>query len=283
MAKKFFTDPKTLWNGKEDWFNSLSRVYKDTVHVNYRIIDTDLLVNYILDTIERYCPNGATINDFCGGWGRISLPLAKLGIRSRVIDSSQRYVNDGKNIANKWGISDLINFEKFDLNEIEKLEFTETNVFLFLEGIEYFKFDDRRRVLSVIKERMNPGDILIVTAVDKLAYTNFQIRKMLFFSKIVNMFREDKFVDLAGTPFTPLNNVDFYNSLPIDESCALIDKRKYLQMDNLINAVGNILQSTYFDHPELSGDLVDLNYQLMYEDEYKDYGFFHIATLRKEK
>lgn len=121
MAKKFFTDPKTLWNEKEDWFNSLSRVYKDTVHVNYRIIDTDLLVNYILDTIERYCPNGATINDFCGGWGRISLPLAKLGIRSRVIDSSQRYVNDGKNIANKWGISDLISFEKFDLNEIEKL------------------------------------------------------------------------------------------------------------------------------------------------------------------
>ena len=114
---------------------------------------------------------------------------------------------------------------------------------------------------------------MIVTAVDKLAYANFQIRKMLFFSKIVEMFCEDKFVDLAGTPFVPLNNSEFYASLPIDDSIVLADKRKYLQMDNLINAVGNFMQSNYFDHPELAGRLVmsvvfSENIQCVYDDKY---------------
>lgn len=282
MTKKIFTDPQNMWNGKEEWFKSLSRVYRDTVHVNYRIVDTDLLVNYILDAISKYCSNGAEVTDFCGGWGRISLPLAKMGIQSKVIDGSQKYLNEGRAIARKWGISDRITFECFDLHDIEKLKFENNNVFLFIEGIEYFCDSDRHRILSVIKDRMKSGDLLIVTAVDKLAYANFQIRKMLFFSQIVEMFCEDKFVDLAGTPFVPLNNSEFYASLPIDESVLLVDKRKYLQMDNLINAVGNFMQSNYFDHPELASRLVDLNYKLMFDAEYKDYGFFHIATMRKK-
>ncbi len=282
MIKKIFTDPHNLWNGKEEWFESLSRVYKDTVYVNYRIIDTDLLVNYILDAVSKHCTSDIRINDFCGGWGRISLPLSKMGIQSRVIDSSQRYLNEGKAIARKWGISEKITFECFDLSNIENLKFENNNVFLFIEGIEYFDANNRRRILSVIKNKMKKGDLLIVTAVDKLAYANFQIRKMLFFSKIVEMFCEDKFVDLAGTPFIPLNNSEFYDSLPIDDSLILIDKRKYLQMDNLINAVGNFMQSSYFDHHELAGKLVDLNYRLMFDNEYKDYGFFHIATMRKQ-
>lgn len=282
MVKKIFTDPRNIWNGKEEWFESLSRVYRDTVHVNYRIVDTDLLVNYILDAISKYCPTGVKVTDFCGGWGRISLPLAKMGIQSRVIDGSHRYLNEGQTIARKWGISDLITFEYFNLCDIEKFKFENNNVFLFIEGIEYFCTSDRYRILSVIKDKMKSGDLLIVTAVDKLAYTNFQIRKMLFFSKIIEMFCEDKFVDLAGNPFVPLNNTEFHRSLPIDDSFALVDKRKYLQMDNLINAVGNFMQSSYFDHSELASRLVDLNYKLMFDDEYKDYGFFHIATMRKE-
>lgn len=282
MVRKIFTDPQNLWNGKEKWFTSLSRVYTDTIYVNYRIIDTDLLVNYILEIIFKYCKGDIRLVDFCGGWGRISLPLSKMGISARVIDCSRKYLNEGRAIARKWGILERITFEYFDLYNIENLKFENSNVFLVIEGIEYFNEVERHRVLSTIKGKMKSGDLLIITAVDKLSYTNFQIRKMLFFPKIVEMFSDNKFVDLAGTPFIPLNNSEFRASLPVDDSLILLDKRRYLQMDNLINAVGNFMQSNYFDHPELAGKLVELNYNLMFDNEYKDYGFFHIATMRKK-
>ena len=92
-----------------------------------------------------------------------------MGIQSKVIDGSQRYLSEGRAIARKWGISDRITFECFDLRDIEKLKYENNNVFLFIEGIEYFCANDRYRILSVIKERMESGDLLIVTAVDKLA------------------------------------------------------------------------------------------------------------------
>ncbi|AZR73744.1 hypothetical protein BBF96_10315 [Anoxybacter fermentans] len=275
-----FCDPKQMWPNHEDWLNSMARVYKDSVHINIRIVDTDLTCYYI-NRFLNSSGKKTSILDAGGGWGRIAFSLAAYDYSIKVVDMSEKYLEMGKNIAIKLGLEDLVKFEYGDLTNYMP-EKNQYDAIMLLETIEYLSDAERRELLGRLIDALKPGSLLFITAVDKLAMLNFQVRRFLFVPEITKMMETDNFLDLAGNVFHPVTPGEFDQLIQSAEKAEIVDRRTLFHLDSFLMSMGWYFQSLYYYSPNLPQKLVEANIKLMDDPYYKNRGFFHVAVLRRK-
>lgn len=274
-----FTSAAKMWPDHADALKSLVRALTDTVHVNYRVVDSDLMFEYIWRYVKDL-PRTSPILDAGGGWGRLALPLVVEGFPVTVLDDGP-YVAEGRRVAERLGVGDGIRFVEEDLKSA-KLEPESVEVVLLLEVMEYFPDTPARiALLHSLLAALRPGGLLIATAVDKVAMANLQYRRLLFPREIPDLLDSGQFPDLRGYLFRPVTPSQFDAVLDGLEGVEVVDRRTLLHLDSVLQTLGGLNQTLFYYAPDLPARLLEANLKLMDDPDYRGAGFFHAAVVRK--
>ncbi len=274
-----FTSPEKMWPEHDDPMKSLARALSDTVFVNYRVVDTDLVFEYIWRYVAEL-PRSSHVLDAGGGWGRFALPLAVEGFSVTVLDDGP-YVAEGRRVAERFGVTDKVKFVEGDLRDT-RVERESAGVVLLIEVMEYFPDTaTRAKLVNSLLDALRPGGVLIMTAVDKVAMANFQYRRLLFQREIPDLLERGQFHDLRGYLFRPLTPSGFDAVLAGTEGAEIVDRRTLFHLDSQLQALSGLTQSLFYYVPDLPRRLLDANLRLMDDPDYRGRGFFHAAVLRK--
>jgi len=267
-----------MWPADSTPMTDLQRVFWDTTHVNFRVVDTDLLLDYVGRYLAQLPPSPAIV-DAGGGWGRVAIPLATEGYNVDLVDTSEGYMAEGRGIAQEFGVADRIRWVGCDLREYQAA--TPPNMMLYCESMEYAPtLAEKTALTQRLYRQLAPGGLMIITAVDRLAMANFMIRRLLFWEEIPGMIERGEFIDLKGYLFYPPTASEFDQIIGSLEG-EVLDRRTYLHTDSLLLMLGGVVQSSYHSHPDLARRFFEVNRKLMDDPQNSQRGFFHVACVRR--
>lgn len=103
---------------------------------------------------------GAHVLDWCGGWGRHAIPLAKRGFNVTVLDFSKEYLDRGRVEAENEGVS--LEWIHADFRETPKEIQADYAVNLFTAGIGYLGEENDIRALQSLRGALKPGARILI-------------------------------------------------------------------------------------------------------------------------
>ncbi len=103
---------------------------------------------------------GDHILDWCGGWGRHSIPLAKRGFHVTTLDFQRHYLERGRMSAQQEGVS--VNWVQSDFRETPREIQADCAVNLFTAGIGYFGEENDIVALRSLREALKPGGMILI-------------------------------------------------------------------------------------------------------------------------
>lgn len=105
-------------------------------------------------------PLGAHILDWCGGWGRHSLELAKRGFQVTLLDFTPSHIEWARRGAEEAGIS--LNLICADFRQTPASVQADFAVNLFTAGIGYLTEEDDVQALSSLHTALKPGALFLL-------------------------------------------------------------------------------------------------------------------------
>lgn len=103
---------------------------------------------------------GSHVLDWCGGWGRHSIPFAKRGFRVTTLDFQKHYLAQGRANAEREGV--LVNWVHSDFRETPQEIQADYAVNLFTAGIGYLGEENDLLALRSLREALKPGATILI-------------------------------------------------------------------------------------------------------------------------
>lgn len=103
---------------------------------------------------------GSHILDWCGGWGRHAVPLAKRGYKVTLLDFSKEYLERADKNAQREGVS--LNLVHADFRETPPEIQADYAVNLFTAGLGYIGEDNDILALKSLRNSLKPGSRILI-------------------------------------------------------------------------------------------------------------------------
>lgn len=119
-------------------------------------IDAQRTVEEVDGVIALLNPSpGSHILDWCGGWGRHAIGLAKRGFRVTLLDFAEKHIKMARQAASDAGIE--LNLLHADFRQTPVTIQADYAVNLFTAGLGYYTEEDDIRALSTLHAALKPG------------------------------------------------------------------------------------------------------------------------------
>ena len=103
---------------------------------------------------------GSHILDWCGGWGRHAVPLAKSGYKVTVLDFSKEYLERAEAYAKREGVS--LNLVHSDFRQTPPSIQADYAVNLFTAGLGYLGERGDLLALEMLRKALKPGARILI-------------------------------------------------------------------------------------------------------------------------
>lgn len=120
--------------------------------------DTEKEIDGILNILKA--GPGSHVLDWCGGWGRHAVPLAKRGYKVTLLDFSKEYLEQAEAYAAREGVSlDLVHA---DFRETPANIQADYAVNLFTAGLGYLGEENDIMALTSLRAALKPGARILI-------------------------------------------------------------------------------------------------------------------------
>lgn len=120
--------------------------------------ETNREVNGVMKLLQPKA--GSHILDWCGGWGRHAVPLAKRGFKLTVLDFSEEYLERARVYAKRKGVS--LNLVHADFRETPSDIKADYAVNLFTAGLGYLSAEDDVIALRSLHGALQKGGRILI-------------------------------------------------------------------------------------------------------------------------
>jgi len=118
---------------------------------------------------------GSHVLDWCGGWGRHSIPLAKKGFKVTLLDFAPNHIERAKKAAEATGVE--LNLICTDFRQTPASVEADFAVNLFTSGIGYLEESDDLLALKSLYTALNPGALFLLDTMNLFwLVRNYQAR-----------------------------------------------------------------------------------------------------------
>jgi ubiquinone/menaquinone biosynthesis C-methylase UbiE len=111
-------------------------------------------------------PPGAHILDWCGGWGRVAIPLAKRGFKVTVLDFCQEYLRRAERDAEAAGVK--IKTVHADFRKTPADIQADFAINMFTAGLGYLNQSDDELALASLFRALKPGAKFLIDTMSLL-------------------------------------------------------------------------------------------------------------------
>lgn len=142
-----------FFGGSEDFYG--------TVYTALGIFDkkdTEKEVDGVLSILKP--EPGSHILDWCGGWGRHAVPLAKRGYKVTLLDFSKEYLERAETYAAREGVS--LNLVHADFRKTPPSIQADCAVNLFTAGLGYLGEENDVIALTSLRAALKPGARILI-------------------------------------------------------------------------------------------------------------------------
>lgn len=147
-------------------FVEQSALYRGTLEANVEMAGED--VEGLLDLLaDEHGLEPETALDVACGIGRHLLPLAEAGLDVTGVDVSPDYVAAARERAREAGVDRRVDVREGDMRELDVVEGRYDLVTIFGSSFGYFDDETNRQVLSLMRERVADGGVLVMGLVNK--------------------------------------------------------------------------------------------------------------------
>jgi SAM-dependent methyltransferase len=105
-------------------------------------------------------PPGSHILDWCGGWGRHAIPLAKMGFRVTILDFCAEYLQEAGQKAKELGVQ--IETVEADFRNTPPEIQADYAVNLFTAGLGYLGRENDLIALNSLSKALKPGALFLI-------------------------------------------------------------------------------------------------------------------------
>jgi ubiquinone/menaquinone biosynthesis C-methylase UbiE len=151
----------------KDWVNKLFIERSDLFLqlMNQRWPKTEEPVNGMVKVLDGFGIKSGRLLDLCCGNGRISVFMAKKGLRAVGVDISKAFLEDGQRKAKEHGVSDRVTFVEGDVRRLKDI-LKDTQPFDVVvnawTSIGFFSQDDDLKIFKQARSLSREGAILFV-------------------------------------------------------------------------------------------------------------------------
>ncbi len=107
---------------------------------------------------------GSHILDWCGGWGRHAVPLARRGYKVTLLDFSKEYLERAGTYAEREGVS--LNLVHADFRETPPDIQADYAINMFTAGIGYLSEEDDVKALVSLRNALKPGAHILIDTIN---------------------------------------------------------------------------------------------------------------------
>lgn len=149
---------------KREWIHDFFGGEQDFYGTAYTAVgafekkDAEKEVDSVLNILKA--SPGSHILDWCGGWGRHAVPLAKLGFRVTLLDFSKEYLERARAYAEREGVS--LNLVHADFRETPAEIQADYAVNLFTAGLGYLGEENDLFALTSLRTALKPGTRILI-------------------------------------------------------------------------------------------------------------------------
>lgn len=107
---------------------------------------------------------GSHVLDWCGGWGRHAIPLAKRGYKVTLLDFSKEYLERARINAEREGVT--LNLVHADFRETPFDIQADYAINMFTAGIGYMSEEDDIKALVSLRNALKPGARILIDTIN---------------------------------------------------------------------------------------------------------------------
>lgn len=107
---------------------------------------------------------GSHVLDWCGGWGRHAVPLAKRGYKVTLLDFSKEYLERARAYAEREGVT--LNLVHADFRETPPEIQADYAINMFTAGIGYLSEEDDIKALGSLRSALKPGTRILIDTIN---------------------------------------------------------------------------------------------------------------------
>src|SRR3989344_4902312 len=150
--------------GQSSWIDSFFGGERDFYGNVYKTIgvfdkkDAEKEVDSVLNLLKP--EPGSHILDWCGGWGRHAIPLAKRGFKITLLDFSSEYLERAEAYAAREGVS--LNLVHADFRETPSSIQADYAVNLFTAGLGYLGEENDVIGLKALSSALRPSARVLI-------------------------------------------------------------------------------------------------------------------------
>jgi ubiquinone/menaquinone biosynthesis C-methylase UbiE len=145
-------------SNQQTWDEFFESFYAEVYQLLPKIARADEEVDTVLNLLKPQ-PE-AHILDWCGGWGRHSIPLAKRGYQVTLLDVTPLHIQMARNAAQTAGVS--LNLVQADFRQTPPEIQADIAVNLFTSGIGFFSPEDDAVALRSLYAALKPGAKILI-------------------------------------------------------------------------------------------------------------------------
>lgn len=252
------------------FYNTLSRKYKKE-HLK-RFCD-DVLEHFLFKFLPKRLD--LRILDAGGGIGRFSFPLAKKGYRLLLTDISEGMLNEGKRIAAKNKLRNII-FLKESVIDMKNQKDNSFDVVLVMNGILDY-CGNHKKALKEIFRVLKPKGILIGNVNNRFVYSTIHELKEGDFEKFEKVSNNgDRYIVWGGTKVGHITHEFTLEELGNDFNKLGF---KIIDILGVFNLLGKYPKSKWLSEPKKRKKYLELQIRYAQKKEYinNSWDFFFVA------
>ncbi|MCL5125324.1 MAG: class I SAM-dependent methyltransferase [Deltaproteobacteria bacterium] len=135
-----------------------SGFYADVYQLLPRIAHAEEEVDDLLSFLDPR--PGAHILDWCGGWGRHAIPLAKRGYKVTLLDYTPLHIEMARKVAEAMGVS--LDFVQADFRDTPPTIQADLALNLFTSGIGFMQSEDDEKALRSLHAALKSGTRILI-------------------------------------------------------------------------------------------------------------------------